>query len=802
MENTAAEIVTIPDLKLMNDGPVLIATGKSRFETTWKNRRTTWSALLSRLAHSQETGETHAEYMKLPKEQQDRIKDIGGFVGGHLKEGRRKNGYVTARQVLTLDVDYAPADLWDRLMDLTLDGMDAAMAVYSTHKHSDARPRLRLLMPLAREVSAEEYEAIGRKVAERVGIDFFDDSTYQAARLMYWPSHSADVKPVFAFYDAPFLDPGDVLQQYRDWSDVSEWPMSSRELEIRKKLAEKQEDPTEKKSLVGIFCRTYTVTDAIRTFLPEVYMPTAKEDRWTYAAGSTAGGLVIYDGDLFAFSNHGTDPAGGKLCNAFDLVRIHRFGQLDDGTSDDTPMNRRPSWRAMVELIGDDPNCMKTRDAEAAEEFGAEGEDDAGWRKLLLRNENLTLKSALVNATLILENDEELSGIRLNELSGQIEAEGLPWVRERAGWSDVHVSILTDWIARKYGVEFPVVKLRMAIDKVSYEKRYHPIRDYLDGLPAWDGVERVDRLLVDYLEADDTLYVREATRKTLMGAVARIQEPGCKFDNMLVLVGPQGAGKTSLFMSLAGDWYTDSLKMDMMNDVKKAGEQLQGIWIAEISELSGMKKAEIEDVKSFVSRMVDSYRDAFGHYKTDKPRQCIIVGSTNKEDGFLRDTTGNRRFWPVSIRKPNTVRTVNMPREVVDQIWAEAKILWETDGNLLLSAEATAMAEDAQREAIEQDDRQGLVEEYLDRLLPEGWDLMESDQRLLFLESKDAGTVRRTEVSNMEIWVEALHGSGTRMEAKDSYAIAKIMAKVSGWERTRERKYVADYGRQRIYRRV
>ena len=142
-----------------------------------------------------------------------------------------------------------------------------------------------------------------------------------------------------------------------------------------------------------------------------------------------------------------------------------------------------------------------------------------------------------------------------------------------------------------------------------------------------------------------------------------------------------------------------------------------------------------------------------------------------------------------------------MPKDLVAQIWAEAKILYELGETTLLSKEAEAMAEDAQREAMEQDDRQGIVEEYLDRLLPAGWERMDPEQRFLFLDSDEEGSVLRTEVSNIEIWVEALHGSSTRMEAKDSYAIAKIMAKIPGWKKTNRRKRVTTYGLQRLYER-
>ena len=326
MTNTA-EKLTLPLFMVKYNGDLLISTGRSRFETSWKNKTMSWAALLNKLSRSMETTETHAEYMKMSKEQQDKIKDIGGFVGGHLRDGRRKTGYVTARQLLTLDLDFPPAEFWDNIID-NLE-IDNALAVYSTHKHTKAKPRYRLIMPLDREVTPDEYEAIARKIAEKIGIDYFDDSTFQPTRLMYWPSHSVDVEPFFQYYDAPFLAADSILAEYPDWTDTSYWPESSRMVGIRKRDADRQGDPLEKKGPLGAFCRTYSITEAIAKFLPDVYTPTAKEDRYTYAAGSTAAGLVIYDGDVFAYSNHSTDPAGGRLCNAFDLVRIHKFGHLD-----------------------------------------------------------------------------------------------------------------------------------------------------------------------------------------------------------------------------------------------------------------------------------------------------------------------------------------------------------------------------------------------------------------------------------------------------------------------------------------
>ena len=165
-----------------------IAVGNSRMDKKWKNQDISWTDLCARCGSTIRTTETVEEYRKLKKGQQDGIKDVGGFVGGHLREGRRKNGMVLCRSLLTLDMDYGTPDIWD---EITL-FHDFKCCVYSTHKHTPEHPRLRLLIPLKREISEEEYPAVARMVAKEIGIDLFDDTTYEASRLMYWPSTSAN----------------------------------------------------------------------------------------------------------------------------------------------------------------------------------------------------------------------------------------------------------------------------------------------------------------------------------------------------------------------------------------------------------------------------------------------------------------------------------------------------------------------------------------------------------------------------------------------------------------------------------
>lgn len=816
MRKTNLKVVEPEALPLEYDGSLLISTGKNRFETAWKNRKMKWSELLAKLSKSLPTHESHAEYMKMSKEDQDRIKDIGGFVGGHLKDGRRKTGYVAARQILTLDLDFPPEYFWDGLMDNF--ALTSAMAVYSTHKHTAAKPRYRLIMPLDRDVTPDEYEAIARKVADKIGIDYFDDTTFQPTRLMYWPSHSADVEPYFNYYDAPFLSANSILAEYPDWTDTSYWPESSRMVGIRKKQADKQGDPTQKHGIVGAFCRTYTITEAIAAFLADVYTATSKPDRYTYAAGSTAAGLVVYDGDLFAFSNHSTDPAGGQLCNAFDLVRVHLFGDRDDEARGKSGKDL-PSFKAMANMAANDANTKLTLANDQREravlDFGEELEEDPetiddSWMVKLARSDSGEIKKLLTNAILILENDQRIQGLRFNELSGAIEVEGkLPWKRPNKYWRDVDSDQLYGWIADNYGVQFPETHFQKALSIVTSKRSFNPLRNYVRNLPEWDGVERVDTLLIDYLAADDTPYTRAVTRKTLIGAIQRVLKPGCKFDTVLVLDGAPGIGKSTMLRKLGGEWFSDSLSLADTRD-KTAAEKLQGVWIMEIGEMQGTRKADVDVMKGFISRQVDEYRAAYGRTVERRPRTCIICGTTNSTTGFLRDTTGNRRFWPVQVKRGGRLSVWDLTPDDIAQIWAETMAYVAEGEDSFLDAEMEKEAAKAQQSALMYDEREGQVTDYLETLLPEDWSTWDFDKRVDYFRQRDVlapkeqeGTAQRMKVSVTEIFCECFGRPRSYMTRKDSDEIISIMARIPGWERpagvTMRSKA---YGKQKVFVRI
>ena len=768
-----------------------IAVGNSRRTKRWKNKDISWEDFKRIVRTTKRTTETVSEYAKMKKAEQDEIKDVGGFVGGALREGKRRNGHVLCRSMLTLDMDYAVPGVWEQIESL----YDWACCLYSTHKHTPEEPRLRLIIPLAREVSEDEYPAVGRMVAKEIGIDMFDDTTYEPARLMYWPSTPSDGEFVFREQDGELLDPDVYLAKYIDWRDTSLWPTSRRQSEVIQRSLKAQADPLSKEGVVGAFCRAYPIEDAIDIFLYDIYERSTIEGRFDYIPADSSAGVVIYDGK-FAYSHHATDPVCGKLLNAFDLVRLHRFDDL----------NEKASFQAMCDFAVNDERVKRQfaeeRRAAAMEDF--ETADD--WESLLQLDKKGQIKNTLTNIAIILRHDPNLQSIVFNQFKNMIDVIGqLPWRQVKPGWGDADLACAKMYFERIYGIWSPTKFKDALLGVVSSERVYHPVKEYLDGL-SWDGVERLDTLLIDYLGAEDTPYVRAVTRKTFVAAVARIYEPGIKFDSILVLNGPQGIGKSTFFARLGREWYSDSLAISDMKD-KTAAEKLQGYWILELGELAGIRKMDVETVKSFVTRTDDKYRHAYGVNVESHPRSCVIVGSTNSDGGFLRDITGNRRFWPVRVLGDGKYKPWDLID--VDQIWAEAIERYRLGEELFLKGELAEEAVSQQRDAMEADDREGLVAEYLETLLPEDWEGMDLYQRRNFLSGSDfgdetrVGTIRRNQVCNLEIWCECFGRPREAIRKSDSYEIEAILNKIGGWEKytggKTGKKHVPLYGSQRVF---
>lgn len=769
-----------------------IAYGNSRSARQWSNKTICFDALKERLKVTIRTSESAEEYARFPKSKRDEAKDHGGFVAGVLKGGRRKIDTVVSRSMVALDGDrIEPGFLADYEKNVPY-----ASVLYSTHSHTEDAPRVRLVFPLTRDVSPEEYVAVARYLAQTLGMDYFDECSYQPNQLMYWPSTPSNGVFVYKETDKEWLNPDDILAAHPEWKDPTRLPTSSRESRANSLSIQRVQDPLEKEGVVGLFNRAFfPISLAIDTFLSDIYEPADRENRYHLIESSSMAGVEIKEGGKFVYSHHAKDPAYLKLCNAFDIVRIHKFGDEDEKKS----FQQMCDFALTVDSVK--LAALEERRRQAGEEFAQNGD----WRKKLELDRKGGIKDTLDNIVLIIQNDEELCGIAFNCHRDGIDArDRLPWEQIKGGWSDSDAAALKVYLSKKYGIYSPT-KTKDAVVAVAAERAYHPIRDYLESLPEWDGIPRVDTLLIDYFGAADNGYTRAVCRKSMVAAIARVYRPGTKFDSVLILNGPQGIGKSTFFSKLAGDWFSDSLTLTDMKD--KAGpEKLQGYWILELGELAGMRKADIETVKSFISRVDDKYRASYGVNVESHPRQCIIVGTTNAETGFLRDITGNRRFWPVRVFGNSGRKPWQLTNEDVAQIWAETLVLYQKGEKLYLEGQDAEIAVSEQADALETDEREGLVREYLETLLPEKWPEMSLFERRSYLSdsdfglSKKDGTVRRAYACNMEIWCECFGKEASAMKPADSYAIAAIMRKIEGWEKA-ERTTYPIYGRQRGYKR-
>lgn len=796
-------------MKLRHDFTIDLATANSRLSKKWRNRHWQWSELLERCEETRRTHETAAEYARMSRDEQANIKDVGGFVGGYLSGGTRKTANVLSRSVATLDVDHGSLTVWE---DFTMSFSCAAM-LYSTHKHSEKTPRYRLCLPFSRPVTPAEYEPVCRKIASVLGMDLFDDTTYELPRLFYWPSTSKDADYVFEYQDGPAINVDEILASYVDYRDVSSWPMSSREGDIIAHEMKKAGDPTEKPGIIGAFCRTYSIEDVIEKFLGEHYEATGFDGRYTYKHGSVAGGLVCYEGK-FAFSHHETDPASKQLCNAFDLCRIHLYGDRDEGNRA-TDITRKPSYTAMQEFASKDGSVKMTLSRErrmaAGDDFAdVELPEDYSdeWEEQLETSKSGAVQSTISNILLILENHPAFAGHITHDLFSGVNAVvgGLPWNKDAKQWKDADDANLRLWLERHYGITGKE-KVADALTATLTRHSYHPIRDYLNGL-TWDGTPRLERLVIDYIGADDNGLTRTMTRKHFTAAVARVFEPGCKYDYCLVLTGPEGTGKSTLFGKMGGQWFNDSITT---TEGKEGMEQLRRAWIIEMGELAGIKRSEVENVKAFLSKKVDIYRAAYGRHTTDYPRQCVFCGTTN-EALFLKGDTGNRRFWVIRIephlRKHRKWQTA-LDRDR-DQLWAEAVHYYREGEKLYLNEDMEALARKRQQEFNDDVDDPlfGMLQKFLDTKLPGDWNQRDINDRRRWLRSTDPldaeGVEVRDRVCAAEFICEAMGKDMTDKEYKYiSRKICKMLEGIEGWEKIATSRHAEKlYGRQKGFRRT
>ena len=525
------------------------------------------------------------------------------------------------------------------------------------------------------------------------------------------------------------------------------------------------------------------------------------------------------------YSHHATDPCSNKLVNAFDLVRLHKYGDQDDGVAENTPVNRLPSYKAMREYANslDDValEMLKTRQEQAAEEFAglvngtgageATPTDDGTWLLALERNQQTgSFKGTQENFRIILEHDPRLRDrIWTDGFADRVYGLApLPWGSRRTDhkrfiWSDADDAGLRGFFEKAYKIDNKS-KLDAALMEHLQQHTQNPVQDYLNGL-KWDGKPRLDTLLIDYLGAEDCKYVRAVTRKAFVAAVARAMVPGCKFDNMLILCGPQGVGKSTLLSLMAEAPQCDGLFNDSIRtfEGKEAAELLQGIWMIEIAELNAFRGSDVDRIKQFLSLRADTYRAAYAHRTAQRPRTCVFFGTCNTFD-FLRDPTGNRRFWPVDVAAGGWTEE-KQSRLIAerDQIWAEARMRYITGERLFLTGDVEATAKLKQEAHMENDPLEGRIAEFLERPIPADWDSYDFSKRLTFWGGglKDGGSlqlIQRNKVCAAEILKELFNLSDAVIDKRRGKEVNSILQHL-GWKPIGYPDKFGPHGKQRGY---
>jgi len=450
------------------------------------------------------------------------------------------------------------------------------------------------------------------------------------------------------------------------------------------------------------------------------------------------------------------------------------------------------------------------------------------WKTLLAISEKGSIEPNLHNLRLIVENDKRTVGVTaFNEFSQEIVQRGTPGVRspnrknqakpfvqlsgpiwtlrDRANgdfWTEekddsIRAMIEAPKTQGGYGIKVPDRDLRAAINIVGRKNCFHPVREYLSA-QQWDGTPRVERLFIDYLGSPDDVYGRDIARLMMIAGVARIFEPGCKWDYVVILQGLQGKRKSTFISTLAKNWAAE-LEGDM-TDTRAMVEAMQKAWILEIPELAGFTRADVRHIKGFVSRQTDKVRLAYAKRAQEYRRQSIFCGSTN-DFKFLKDDTGNRRFWPIGCHVESI--DIDRLRAEVDQLWAEAVVLYramrveQPVGDLplyLTGAAAQAIAfqhqESAQVESADEA-QAGQIGAWLDTPIMSG--SVDDDREA------EGRAIVRNETCLLEIWVDCLKKDRGLYNQQTAQMLGRAMRMVPGWTvEKKARRYNRDYGLQRV----
>lgn len=757
-----------------------IAYGKNKTALHWRQSSVSWDEIL--------------EWMSSPADK----KDITGYVLGTLRpttrlhkkdeapclEMHRVKDGIETRSALALDIDAPGPDFLDT-MELTF-GYRAVM--HTTFGSAPDDPRYRLIIPTDREMAPDEYITACQTMMQRLGKDQFDQSTDQPERFMYKPAAQRPEWFTHWVFDGPEIHVDGLLEAFEP--DLSSLPAPK---------SRNKRDPFEIEGVIGAFNRAYSDWD----LLIDTYdLPYEKvdDDRYQLIGAKSEAGMGPVQGTTgLVYSHHAHDPAFGKTCSAFDLVRLHQFGELDEDAKASTPVNKLPSHSAMMEMAQVDHRVTAEL---VGLDFDVIMDEDVvqvdGWKMgLRLAPRSGKFVDCIQNWDLVAKHDPVFGCLAYNELTLSPEfTANVPWrkvhdrnriVTKNDRWETVH------YIEREYNIRMSLEWTSALMEAKAWKSVVNPVRDYLEKL-TWDGVSRVEECLPGVRPTD---YTRKVARKSLVAAVARMFEPGIKWDHTLVLYGLEGLGKSWWVEKMARGFFSS------LGDIKDKDTllQMQRSWIMLADEGHSMRKADNDSLKEFLTKTQDMFRMPYDRETLVHPRHCVIWSSTNDET-FLRRQEGNRRYLIVHCEE--RVNFGAMTDEYIDQLWAEAVFLYRAGEQMFLSEDESTMAAEERERFIEEDAHAGVIQEYLNTLVPENWWEMSLEQRMGWTADRAQGFVTEgTEyidrVCSIQLWVEAMGRRKGDARRTDLLDINNAMKRMPGWKSMPGRHRIPGYGPQAIF---
>lgn len=378
---------------------------------------------------------------------------------------------------------------------------------------------------------------------------------------------------------------------------------------------------SERKDMEGTFCRAYSCRAAIEKFLADLFLFDAATGLYV-ASYNPKLTLETDDVQQIVWISGVNAP-----CNAFEIVRLFRFGDLDKYVKkEETATKRRPSYKAMLQLCAEDTAVKLTLIKDKNKSVNVNSDE---WEAALSLNDKNQIEKTGQNIKLILLNDPQLKKVRFDRFTKQDITDCPDFCNERDNRiDDESIGKIAIYIENVYGLQLSQPRILEMLKTTSKERGFNPVHEFIQSA-TWDNVERIDTVVIRYLGADDTPLTRMQTRKWMVGAVARAFSPGCKFDHILTFTGPQGVGKSTFLNIIAGNWFSDSFSF--AHDDKSKIEDITGAWIVEISELNGMKRAhDAEAAKAFLSRVRDDVRPAYARKSESIPRSNVFAGKPRR----------------------------------------------------------------------------------------------------------------------------------------------------------------------------